>query len=184
MGNENLNKDLGRYELGTVEQIDNERTVLSFERTYRHPVEDVWSALTKPEETVKWLAESDSRLQVGGHFNLQWLNVDDANLEWWDGRILQIEPPHLLVYTNSAHGLLRWELEPADDDGGNGSCLKFSNVVNAVGETALMSAAGWHAHLDHLREALDGNAMDWPRWWEDFHPSWEAIHAEYQRSMT
>ncbi|GAB3272161.1 SRPBCC family protein [Arthrobacter pigmenti] len=182
MGNANLNKDLGRFELGAVEQIDDTRTAISFERIYPHPLEDVWAALTHPEETIKWLAESDSSLQVGGHFNLRWLNVDEADLEWWDGRILQIEPPHLLVYTNSAHGLLRWEVEAAD--GGDRSRLKFSNVLNAVGETALMSAAGWHAHLDHLQEALDGKAVDWPHWWRDFHPSWETIHAEYVRSAT
>ncbi|WP_051298929.1 SRPBCC family protein [Arthrobacter castelli] len=177
MGNANLNKELGRYGLGAVEQIDDERTALNFERSYPHPVQDVWAALTTAEGTIAWLAQSDASLKVGGHFDLRWLNVADADRQWWNGRILQIEPPRLLVYTNSAHGLLRWELDA--DDGGRRCRLKFSNVVNAVGETALMSAAGWHAHLDHLREALDGKVMDWPHWWHDFYPAWEAIHAEY-----
>lgn len=179
MGNEHLNKDMGRHPLGTAEQIDDERTALTFERVYAHPVEDVWAALTLPGETIKWLAESDGDLQVGGAFNLRWLNVAEEDLEWWDGRILQIEPPNLLVYTNKAHGLLRWELEPTDDDGGAGCRLKFTNVVNAVGETALMSAAGWHTHLDHLQESLSGRPVDWPHWWEDFFPAWEEVHGEY-----
>ncbi|GAB3518884.1 SRPBCC family protein [Arthrobacter monumenti] len=181
MGNENLNRDMARHPLGGVEQIDDERSALTFERVYAYPVEDVWAALTRPEQTIKWLAESDGELQVGGAFNLRWRNVPEEDLEWWEGRILQIEPPNLLVYNNQAHGLLRWELEPTDDDGGAGTRLKFTNVVNAVGEQALMSVAGWHTHLDHLQEALQGRSVDWPHWWEDLYPSWEAVHADYVR---
>ena len=24
--------------------------------------------------------------------------------------------------------------------------------------------AGWHIHLDHLEDALDGTPVDWPEW--------------------
>lgn len=181
MGNKDLNKNMGRHPLGTVEPIDDQRTALTFERVYTSPVADVWEALLRPEKTIAWLAESEGDLHVGGAFNLRWLNVAEENLEWWHGRIMQIEPPNLLVYTNSAHGLLRWELEATDDDGGAGCRLKFTNVVNTVGQAALMSAAGWHTHLDHLQECLVGRAVDWPHWRDDFFPAWEAVHAEYAR---
>ncbi len=46
-----------------------------------------------------------------------------------------------------------------------------------------MSLASWHVHLDHLKESLSGKAVDWPRWWDDFYPSWEKIHASYQEGL-
>ena len=42
-----------------------------------------------------------------------------------------------------------------------------------------MSLAGWHVHLDHLQEALEGKSVDWQHWWDDFYPCWEQAHALY-----
>jgi hypothetical protein len=42
-----------------------------------------------------------------------------------------------------------------------------------------MSLAGWHVHLDHLQEALEGKSVHWQGWWDDFYPCWEQAHAQY-----
>jgi hypothetical protein len=39
--------------------------------------------------------------------------------------------------------------------------------------------AGWHIHLDHLADALDGRPVDWSSWSEDQRPKWQEIHDRY-----
>jgi hypothetical protein len=39
--------------------------------------------------------------------------------------------------------------------------------------------AGWHIHLEHLADALDGRPVEWSRWDEEHRPRWDAIHEEY-----
>jgi len=40
-------------------------------------------------------------------------------------------------------------------------------------------AAGWDIHLDHLATALDGGAIDWPRWNQNHFPAWHEKEARY-----
>lgn len=44
-----------------------------------------------------------------------------------------------------------------------------------------MSLGGWHAHLDHLHEALDGKEIGWADWYPDFLNAWQSFHDEYQK---
>ena len=39
---------------GTVEEVDG-RYVLRFERRFKHPVEKVWDAITRPERMKEWI---------------------------------------------------------------------------------------------------------------------------------
>jgi hypothetical protein len=40
--------------------------------------------------------------------------------------------------------------------------------------------AGWHIHLEHLADALDGRPVDWPAGDAEHRPRWRAIHEEYE----
>jgi len=42
-----------------------------------------------------------------------------------------------------------------------------------------MSLGGWHVHLDHLADVLDGESVDWPNWNADFLPAWESVRDQY-----
>ena len=46
-------------------------------------------------------------------------------------------------------------------------------------EYELKVLAGWHIHLDHLEEVLDGGAIDWPNWSTEHRPDWDRIHEGY-----
>jgi hypothetical protein len=40
--------------------------------------------------------------------------------------------------------------------------------------------AGWHIHLDFLKDALDGRPVDWPNWPRD---RFDVHHRRYDASM-
>jgi uncharacterized protein YndB with AHSA1/START domain len=182
--NRHINMDMARHPLGRAENLGDGRVQLTFVRTYPYPVARVWRALTDPAETEKWWAQSRGSLRAGSSFDLKWLNAKDegqgTEMDWWNGKVLACEPPSLFEIGNAMHGTIRMELSStAVGDVHDGTRLVFTNVVSAPEEMVLRSLAGWHVHLDHLQEALEGKSIEWPRWWEDLYPSWEQIHASY-----
>ncbi|MFH5821562.1 SRPBCC family protein [Georgenia sp. AZ-5] len=179
MSSTEINTDMTRHPLGEASPQGGSNTVLAFHRHYLFPPERVWAAITDPEETEKWWAASRGRLAPGERFELRWLNGRDEELEWWPGEVVAVEPPRLLEITNREHGSIRFELTEADADGLPGTWLTFTNVISAEPEQVRMSLAGWHVHLDHLQEALEGRRVDWARWHDDVYPAWEAVYREY-----
>ncbi|MET0783448.1 MAG: SRPBCC family protein [Leifsonia flava] len=160
--------------LGSVERVDEDWRI-SFVRDYGHPVDAVWSMLTDPALTRLWWADARIEPGVGGRFDLRWLNSPEAGA-WWPGAVTVWQPPHVLEFTNSEHGLLRWELRATDA----GTRLRFIDLIRPAEERFVaMSLAGWHLHLDHLAEALDGTGQDWDAWLERWLPTWQERHAEY-----
>lgn len=162
---------------------------LRFVRDFPHERRLVWAAITDPGETVRWWAESRVDLRVGGEFRVRWLNGDDGERrEWLGGEILQLRPPQhtdpgLIEFTNEAHGLLRFELEPTPV----GTRLVFVATSTPPEEKYLaMSLAGWHVHLEHLATVLDGtvDAIDWPDWNREHLPRWEVLHEYYLSTST
>lgn len=178
--NADLNTDMTRFPLGTTTAVDAERTELKFERHYPAAPEAVWAMLTDPEKTQLWWAKVRGQANAGSTFDLKWLNVKDEGhgieTDWWYGRVVEAEAPHLLELSNSMHGRIHITLEPTAE----GTLLRFNNTVAVPAEVVLMSLAGWHVHFDHLCEALAGKGVDWQHWWDDFYPSWEQAHALYQ----
>jgi len=57
---------------GTIEEVDG-RYVLRFERRFRHPVEKVWDAITRPERITQWFGEGEVDLDLveGGKFHFR-----------------------------------------------------------------------------------------------------------------
>ena len=145
---------------GTVE-THGDSHILRFERHLPHPIEQVWAAITEPEQLVAWLGEADVEPSKGGHIQLRWLNTDEhGNSAVMNATITQFEPPHLLEYAGDIHGVLRFELR----EEAAGCVLTFSSTLSAPNPRLSETLAGWHVHLDFLTEALDGQAVDWPAW--------------------
>jgi uncharacterized protein YndB with AHSA1/START domain len=160
---------------GTLERRG-ERQVIRFERRLAHPVERVWRAITEPDEITAWLALAELELEEGGRVVLTWQNTDDeGNTAVARGSVSALDPPRLLELDTDIHGRLRWELEPA----GDGTMLTFTAEVELPADFETEVIAGWHIHLDHLEEVLDGGTIDWPNWHRDHRPDWERIHESY-----
>jgi uncharacterized protein YndB with AHSA1/START domain len=150
--------------------------VIRFERRIGHPVERVWQALTDPDEIAAWLALAELELVEGGRVVLTWQNTDDeGNTAVARGTVSALDPPRLLEFDTDVHGRLRWELEPD----GDGTALTFTAEIELpkVFETEVI--AGWHIHLDHLEEVLDGGTIDWPNWSTEPRPDWDRIRDRY-----
>jgi uncharacterized protein YndB with AHSA1/START domain len=161
---------------GTIETRGG-RHVMRYERTLAHPVERVWAALTRPSELRGWLGDADLDLVRGGRVQLRWLNTDDeGNRAVADGTVTALEPPRLLELDTEPHGVLRWELA---DDGDGGTALTFTVSVPAPNAGVDMARAGWHIHLEHLADALDGRPVDWSSWAAEHRPRWQQIHDAY-----
>jgi uncharacterized protein YndB with AHSA1/START domain len=157
---------------GSLRTIDG-RDVLTYERRLEHSVERVWRAITQPEEIVRWLAEAELEPAAGGTVFLRWLNTPEQTVA--RGTVTVFEPPRVLELDTDVHGILRWELE----EDGDGCRLVFTAALPVEAEPNLKLLAGWHIHLDHLAEALEGRPQDWSRWMEDQLPQWRVYHDRY-----
>ncbi len=163
---------LDRARYGTVhERADGFQ--LRFERHLRHPVENVWSALTDPAQLAQWLAPGEIELTLGGRVHLAFTDGDGVI----DGEVTAIAPPRLLEFTwkdkGDDFGFVRWEL--TDDDGGARLVLTHT-VPEAARGLGLPMLAGWHSLLDQLAALLDGEPL----------PSsgnrWQALHDHYAQA--
>lgn len=164
---------------GTVERMGDGKRVLRFERRLAQPIERVWAALTEPEQLAAWLADADIDLVEGGRVELRWLNTNErGERAVARGTITGLEPPRLLEIDTDIHGLLRWQLRPA----GEGCTLTFSATVELPAGMRPLVLAGWHVHLDHLADALDGRPVHWPTWTQDHWGRWEALRAGYAQA--
>ena len=161
---------------GTIETRGDGRRVLRYERRLAHPVQRVWAAITEPAELRGWLADADVDLVAGGRVQLRWLNTDDeGNTAVATGTITALEPLRVFEVDTDIHGVLRFELTP--DDGV--TALTFTATTPAPDDQVLLVLAGWHIHLEHLADALDGRPVDWPRWSEEHRPRWGEIRERY-----
>ena len=159
-------------------QINGETGTLLFRRHLAHPPEDVWSALTDPEQLRQWYmtrAKIDGR--PGGSVDM----VSGPAPFHWTGEILAWEPPRLLEYTwnidpreELPHGektVVRYELQASE--GGTLLTLTHRNLTRG---TALGFAPGTHTFLDRLEAMLDKSPMpDWVRRYGEVkgaYPAW------------
>jgi uncharacterized protein YndB with AHSA1/START domain len=160
---------------GTLEHRGHRR-VIRFRRRLGHPIERVWRAITEPDEMAKWLAVTELDLVEGGRVVLTWQNTDDeGNTAVARGTVSALDPPRLVEFDTDIHGRLRWELE----QDGEGTALSFTAEVELPPDYELEVLAGWHIHLDHLEEVLDGGTIDWPNWSAEHRPDWDRIRERY-----
>jgi uncharacterized protein YndB with AHSA1/START domain len=143
----------------------------------KHPVDKVWAAVTEPALLIGWLAEAEVEPTPGGLVQLRWLNVKEPGQEILaKGTVTVFDPPHLVEYNTDIHGRLRFELR----EDGEGCLLTFTCTIQLPTDHRLMNIAGWHIHLEHLANALEGRAVEWPTWWSVHYPRWQQLHDRYK----
>jgi uncharacterized protein YndB with AHSA1/START domain len=130
--------------------------VLRYERVLRHPVEEVWSAITDPDRINAWWGtRPEIDLRVGGDYVSHHATGDRVV-----DRIVRLEPPHVLAHTFWQHvnpdALVTYELQSIDE----GTRLVLTHEMT---EDDLRNAAE-KMHWDgDIYDLMSRTAAGWPR---------------------
>lgn len=163
---------------GTVEEIDG-RYVLRFERRFKHPVERVWDALTRPERIAEWWGEGEVELELveGGKYQVRTTGPpelveaiiaeagEDALIA--HNTVLRVDPPFLFEHTfGNPDSIARWQLQR--DAEGCRLTLTHTEPPGFDLANAPRDLGGWHTVLERLGYALDGTPVPWEKeHWEE-----------------
>lgn len=146
--------------LGEV-KMEGDYATLIFERRLRHPIDEVWRAITESDELSKWyFSRGKIETRLGGkvEFSLGPVNVTGSILVWNPPRVFEhewmVDGPGSL---KGEFGVIRWEL----DSDGNETILKLTHR-KMPGPNARNFAIGVHVRLDRLEAILSGNPL--PFW--------------------
>ena len=153
--------------MGTLRREGAKRAV-RHERRYDATVEEVWAALTEPEQVRNWLAEMTLEPRTGGRVTFTW---DGGHSD--HGLVRVFEPPRIFEYTweKGTPSVVRFELSP-DGDG----TLLVLDHTRIRPESAVGIGVGWHVHLDAIEALLAGSPQtpdDWNARHDDLVPGYE-----------
>jgi uncharacterized protein YndB with AHSA1/START domain len=127
------------------------RPVLRFERHLARPVDEVWRAVTDPDEMRSWfptrieIDEWKAGAAMTHHF-------DAHDIDPLPGRVLDWDPPRRVSFTWAAD-TITFELAPAGD---GGTIFVLTEELSA--QHAARNAAGWDACLDRLEAGAESEA--------------------------
>lgn len=152
-------------DLGSYVEHDG-RPAVRFERTYPHPVERVWAAITEPAELARWFP-SAVELEPGEGGAVRFSG--DPYSEGSTGVVLIWAPPHRLAFTWGPD-----ELHLSVTDVGQGRTrLTLVNVLDDR-SAAARNGSGWYVCLGELGKLLAGTGSRGPHS-EDAEP-WEPVY--------
>jgi len=137
---------------------------IRLERVLPGPIGNVWSFLTESEKRGRWLASGEWELRPGGkvemHFSHEMISPEETPAKYRDmpmsftGRILRIDPPHLIEFTwdeaDGAASEVTFELTPRGQE-----VILVITHRKVCGRDMLLSAsAGWDVHAGILLDVL------------------------------
>lgn len=154
-------------DLGTHIEYDG-RPAVRFERTFRHPVERVWRAISDPAELPSWFpSQVEYEPEVGSPMKF----TGDPHAPATEGRLLAWDPPRHLAFSWGPDEL-HLTLEEVD-----GGCrFELVNVLSDP-DAAARNAAGWHVCLDELEKAVRGERTDGPH--AETATEWQPLYDAY-----
>jgi uncharacterized protein YndB with AHSA1/START domain len=157
--------------LGRV-SVDGDYATLTFERRLEHGPQEVWEAITQPEQLGKWYM-TDAKIEgrVGGKvdFLTGQLHITGAILAWNPPRVFEHEwNVEARGDFPSERSVIRWEIFPED----YGSLLKMTHS-HLTKRTSQGFVAGAHAFLDRLEAHLDEAPLpDWMARLKELRPAY------------
>ncbi|MGH9187220.1 MAG: SRPBCC family protein [Acidimicrobiales bacterium] len=141
-----------------------DRPILRFERHLPRPIEEVWRAVTEPEQLKAWfptrieIDEWKVGAQLTHHF-------DDHDIDPLSGEVLECDPPRRLSFTWGTD-TISYTLVPGS---GGGTTFVLTEELGA--SIAARNAAGWESCLDRLVDGDDGG---------EWQPRFERYVAEFE----
>lgn len=159
---------------GIYSDVDG-RPLVRFERTFPHPVQTVWEAITDPRQLESWFPTTVEyeTLAPGAPLTFMFPGELAGRYPPMSGAFLEVEAPARLAFTWGEDSLT-FELE--ERDGGAACRLAFS-VVLGTEDKAARDSAGWESCLDMLGQVAAGEARQRPA----ASDNWQAYYDEYKR---
>jgi uncharacterized protein YndB with AHSA1/START domain len=159
---------------GQYRQVDGQ-PVVRFERTFPHPIDAVWEAITDPQQLEKWFPTTVEFATLAPGAAITFNFPPDLSNEYpaMNGEFLAVDPQRRLVFT-WGDDELTFELEDRDD--GAACRLSFSVVLDAE-DKAARDSAGWESCLDTLADLVAGEAPPRPA----SSDNWRRYYDEYKR---
>ena len=150
-----------------------DKNTIRYERLLPGPIELIWKCLTESEHKTKWLSAGDVEPEVGGSvqhiFDHKKLTPDDdlpppkysdlKEMSKSHGVVTQYQPYSLLSYTweegDGINSEVTFELSRVDAN--NIKLVLTHRQLPDEKEIKAGIGAGWHTHLNILRDVLEGN---------------------------
>ena len=123
-------------------------------RSFRAPIEDVWTSVTKSESTVRWFGIWEGHGRPGGTIRIKM--VFEQGDAWQEATIDACEAPHHLELTTKGEYGAHLELRLREDSGT--THLEFTHHLTdprGVGDYG----PGWEYYLDNLVAAREGRPL-------------------------
>ena len=155
--------------LGTI-QRDGQRRTVRHVRHFDATPEEVWAALTEPEQVTNWLAEMTIEPRAGGRISFRWEGGQTET-----GEVRVFDPPQTFEYTWTEGSLSHVRFELSSGPAGTVLVLEHSLIPP---DSAAGIGAGWHSHLEALEALLRGSHRA-PR---DWNARYEELLPDYQRA--
>jgi uncharacterized protein YndB with AHSA1/START domain len=166
---------------GALRTEPGERAGVHFERLYDATPEELWSALTEPEQLRGWLADAARfELEPGGEIELRFA-ADDGRIT--HGRVREVVPGRVLEWDWAEDGpersIVRFEVVPRDT-----GCLLVLDHRLVDAEAAPGYGAGWQGHLEALDALLRGEgAVDHHARYRELRGLWAEQQADLSRGL-
>lgn len=134
------------------------KDVITKEHEFKHPIADVWKAISEAEEISSWFIQADFRAEVGYKYTFTHESTKIT------GEVLQADPVHNLVYTwivgdTGVVTTVSWKLKETSN--GTQLLLEHSGISNYPGETAVTMFnnfdGGWSSCVTNLEKYLKTN---------------------------
>lgn len=129
---------------------------LNLERTFPHPVERVWAAISNADAISEWLFTCDFRPEIGHKFTFRTTPPEGSTWRGWtDIEVLEFSPPTRMVWAWESAEIdvptrVIFQLEPVD----GGTKLSLSHVGDSTADDIASVSGGWPVKLDALVDYL------------------------------
>jgi uncharacterized protein YndB with AHSA1/START domain len=138
-------------------------TDLILTRTFRAPIEDVWTSITDPASTARWFATWEG--DAGEGKVIRWKMTFEKGDAWEEVMIDRCDRPNQLAVTS--RGEFAWSLDVRLEQTGDLTKMTFVHK-NVDKKMAGEIGPGWEYYLDNLVAARDDTKL--PSF-DDYYPS-------------
>lgn len=131
---------------------------LRFERTFPHPIEKVWAALTERDRLAEWIGPGEIEPRRGGAIRIVFSGVEPPAV--LTSIVDEIDPPRMLQFRFDDgvgdDNMLRIELA----EHGDTTHFVLKQIQVPSDRDLTDNAAGWHVRIDMLGTSLDDGKQE------------------------